>query len=195
MADQAFPEAKIFPDKKNITIVDFLHDRFKNCPNQVIYRWIDEKGKESEQLTYKQLWNRTTIIASKLKSKGKIVVFFFLRISKKLLFFLFVLGLKDGSSVLLAHPPGLEFLCAFFGCLLAKIIAVPIYPLHPTQFKHQSKTLKNFLQDAGANVILTTEQYRTVTFMSSFFSGIPAKWYGTDKWKKEEKDFTFDLVC
>ena len=110
----AFPEARIFPDKKNITIVDFLHDRFKNCPNQVIYRWIDEKGKESEQLTYKKLWNRTTIIASKLKSKGKSL---FLCISKKNLrtqlyfLFLIILGLKDGDRALLAHPPGLEFLC------------------------------------------------------------------------------------
>jgi acyl-CoA synthetase (AMP-forming)/AMP-acid ligase II len=36
--------------------------------------------------------------------------------------------LRRGETALLIHPPSLEFIVAFFGCLLAGIVAVPIYP-------------------------------------------------------------------
>src|SRR5262245_57815141 len=42
------------------------------------------------------------------------------------------LGLK-GERALLVHPPGLEFLVAFFGCLYGGVVAVPAYPPRPNR--------------------------------------------------------------
>ena len=33
-----------------------------------------------------------------------------------------------GERALLLYPPGLEFITAFFGCLYAGVVAVPVYP-------------------------------------------------------------------
>ena len=38
-----------------------------------------------------------------------------------------------GERALLAFPPGLEFLAAFFGCLYAGVVAVPAYPPRPNR--------------------------------------------------------------
>ena len=34
----------------------------------------------------------------------------------------------EGERVLLLYPPGLEYIGAFFGCLYAGAIAIPVYP-------------------------------------------------------------------
>ena len=56
------------------------------------------------------------------------------------------------SNVVLAYPPGLEFIAAFFGALYAGCVAVPAYP-------PRARTLDRFhalTGDAGAPVVLST---------------------------------------
>ena len=51
-----------------------------------------------------------------------------------------------GQNVVLAYPPGLEFIAAFFGALYAGCVAVPAYP-------PRTRTLDSFhalTRDAGA---------------------------------------------
>jgi acyl-CoA synthetase (AMP-forming)/AMP-acid ligase II len=95
--------------------------------------------------------------------------------------------IQPQNRVLLAHPPSLEFLCAFLGCLLANVIAIPIYPLHPAKFKQQSNTLINFIEQSGAKAILTTTKYRRATLISAWMSRLHATWYATDEWKSIKK--------
>lgn len=42
-------------------------------------------------------------------------------------------GAKPGDSVMLVFPPGLEALVAFWGCIYAGVVAVPVAPPDPTQ--------------------------------------------------------------
>jgi acyl-CoA synthetase (AMP-forming)/AMP-acid ligase II len=105
----------------------------------------------------------------------------------------FFADLGDYEAVVLTHEPGLEFLCAFYGCLLARVIAVPVAPLSPAQFRQQSHLLKQFLKDSKARYILTTTRYRRFTAFQSFTSGVPAKWLCTDEWTKPSSK-TVELV-
>ncbi|HEY5030770.1 MAG TPA: fatty acyl-AMP ligase, partial [Candidatus Angelobacter sp.] len=59
-----------------------------------------------------------------------------------------------GKCVLLLYPPGLDFIAAFWGCLLARAIAVPLYP---PRSNHNLLRLKAILQDCGAPVVLTLQ--------------------------------------
>lgn len=65
--------------------------------------------------------------------------------------------LKDtvppGARVLLVHPPGLEFFAAFFGCLYAGAIAVPVPVLRANS---GIEPLERVARDCGAAVALTT---------------------------------------
>lgn len=39
--------------------------------------------------------------------------------------------IKPGDRVLLVHVPGLDFVDAFFGCLRARVLPVPVLPPDP----------------------------------------------------------------
>ena len=58
-----------------------------------------------------------------------------------------------GDRVLLLYRPGLEFIAAFFGCLYAGVVAVPVYP--PRANRHGDR-LKAIIDDASATLVLTT---------------------------------------
>ena len=59
------------------------------------------------------------------------------------------------QPVLLLYPPGLDYIAAFFGCLYAGAIAVPVYP--PTS-RRSLPRLAAIVKDARPRVALTTSQ-------------------------------------
>lgn len=60
---------------------------------------------------------------------------------------------RPGAAVIVMHPPGLEFVAAFLGCLLAGVIAVPSYaPKRPPDFAR----LRSISLTADARCALTT---------------------------------------
>jgi 8-amino-7-oxononanoate synthase len=63
------------------------------------------------------------------------------------------LGLS-GERALLLYPPGLEFISAFFGCLYAGVVAVPVYP--PRRNRSLAR-IQAIADDAEARVALTTD--------------------------------------
>jgi 8-amino-7-oxononanoate synthase len=81
-----------------------------------------------------------------------------------------------GQNVVLAYPPGLEFIAAFFGALYAGCVAVPAYP-------PRTRTLDRFhsiVGDAGAPLVLSTAD--TVAYMKSIDGRTAAvRWIATDE--------------
>ena len=84
---------------------------FKKCladhPEQLLYVFLDKQGKIKESYTYRSFDERTYAIAQLLQQKQSLV---------------------KGDRVLLAYPPGLEMICAFFACARIGLIPVPVYP-------------------------------------------------------------------
>ena len=63
---------------------------------------------------------------------------------------------KAGDRALLLIPPGLDFIAAFFGCLYAKIMAVPAYPPHPSRIERTLAIISRIAADAKPSVALLT---------------------------------------
>ncbi len=64
-------------------------------------------------------------------------------------------GIAPGDRVLLPFPAGLDFAAAFFGCLYAGAVAVPVPAPHPRRLDaEQSRTLA-VARDCGARLVLT----------------------------------------
>jgi acyl-CoA synthetase (AMP-forming)/AMP-acid ligase II len=118
-----------FPDLS--TIVDILSWRSLHQPEQIGYIFLEEGETESTKLTYRDLDLKAKRIATKLQSMG-----------------------LSGERALLLYPSGLEFIAAFFGCLYAGVIAVPIYP--PRRNQNLSR-LQVVVADAQAKVALTNQ--------------------------------------
>jgi len=85
------------------TLVDVLLEKTHTHPNKVLYTFLSDGEAEDGGLTYQQLDQKARAIAVLLQQNL----------------------VQPGERVLLLYPPGLEYICAFWGCLYAGMIAVP----------------------------------------------------------------------
>lgn len=110
------------------SLVDVLQFRANLHPDRLLFRFLEDANVQT--LTYAELAARAESIALKLKNE-----------------------VKEGDRALLIYPPGLDFTIAFFGCLYAGVIAVPVYP--PTSSYLVEKCQK-ILENSRASILLTT---------------------------------------
>ena len=68
---------------------------------------------------------------------------------------------EPGDRVVLLHPPGLDFLVSFFGCLCAPCVAVPVYPPEPSRIARTLPRLERIAADCGARLVLTSTRAAT----------------------------------
>jgi acyl-CoA synthetase (AMP-forming)/AMP-acid ligase II len=101
------------------TLVELLRWRALYQSTQRLYTFLNDRGTEVEFLTYQELDQRAMAIASVLQRHE-----------------------ASGTPVLLLYPPGLEFITAFFGCLYAGALAVPLYPPRRNQFGARLHAIK-----------------------------------------------------
>ncbi len=112
----------------SISLVDILRQRAQNQPEQKAYIFLQNGETESGSLTYGELDRQARAIAAHLQS-------------------------WQGERALLLYPSGLEFITAFFGCLYAGVVAVPVYP--PRRNQKLSRLL-SIANDAQGKLALTT---------------------------------------
>ena len=114
------------------TLVSLLRQRAMMQPNRLAYTFLADGANEESRLTYSDLDRRARSIAALLQSLD-----------------------AAGERVLLLYPPGLDYIAAFFGCLYAGAVAVPVYP--PRQNKNLTR-IAAIVSDARPAVALTTAQ-------------------------------------
>jgi 8-amino-7-oxononanoate synthase len=112
-------------------LVDLLGHRARCQPDDTAFTFLTDGENEQDRLTYKELDRQARAIGAWLESLDLV-----------------------GQRALLLYPPGLEFISAFFGCLYAKVVAVPVYPPRRNQLLSR---LTAIVEDADAKVALTTE--------------------------------------
>ncbi|KAH7674098.1 Catalase mono-functional hem-containing protein [Dioscorea alata] len=148
--------------------------------NKMLYSWINEEGQVVSQRSYCELHANASVIAHNLITCMKP-------------------ALKPGDRVLLVHPPGLEFIDAFFGCIRAKLIPVPVLPPDPFQRGGQALLkIENISKACNAVAILSTSSYhaavragfvkqwvtlsKSTPNSSAHWPDLP--WIHTDSWVK-----------
>ncbi|MEU7474459.1 amino acid adenylation domain-containing protein [Lentzea sp. NPDC042327] len=112
-------------------LVELLLARATGRPDAVGYVFTDGDGSELA-LTYRELDAAARGAAAALQSAG----------------------VAPGDRVMLLHPPGASYVTAFFGCLYAGAVAVPVYP--PTNRAGIARVLA-VAEDCAATVATTDE--------------------------------------
>src|ERR1700683_3328651 len=107
-------------------------------PHKLLYSYIDLNGNPIEGYSYASFLHRTKVIAGHLR-KGR--------------------GFAAQDRILLAYPPGLEMICAFFGCVRAGLIPVPVYPPSSRGFQGALYKMVHIAKDCQAAGILTSKDY------------------------------------
>ncbi len=114
---------------KASTLVELLQCRAIEQPDSKGYRFLVDGETEEVSLTYQELDRQARAIAAYLQS---ICSF--------------------GDRVLLLYPPSIDYIAAFFGCLYAGAIAVPVYPPRPNR---SFSRLQKIIENANAKAALT----------------------------------------
>jgi acyl-CoA synthetase (AMP-forming)/AMP-acid ligase II/acyl carrier protein len=113
------------------TFIEVLQARARLQPTRVAYKFVRGTDAQVETWTYAQLDGRARALAARLRSHG-----------------------LQGERVLLLCPPGLDYIGAFYGCLYAGVIAVPVYP--PRRNRSLDR-INAVAVESGARAALTTQ--------------------------------------
>ena len=112
-------------------LVELLRHRATYQPDDIAFTYLVDGEDEQIHLSNSQLDREARAIGAWLESLGLV-----------------------GRQALLLYPPGLEFISAFFGCLYAGVVAVPVYPPHRNRSMERIQAIAD---DAQASVALTTD--------------------------------------
>jgi thioester reductase-like protein len=107
-------------------------------PDKLLYSYLDVDGDPIESYTYASFLLRAGAIAERLLNGGSFAA---------------------GDRLLLAYPPGLEMICAFFGCVRAGLIPVPVYPPSSRGFQSALYKMVHIAKDCQAAGVLTSLDY------------------------------------
>ena len=120
------------------SILDKLDSLGDQHPHRLLYSYIDVNGNQIGGYSYEEFLHRTKVIAGHLRKEH---------------------GFKAQDRLLLAYPPGLEMICAFFGCVRAGLIPVPVYPPSSRGFQGALYKMVHIAKDCQAAGILTSKDY------------------------------------
>ena len=120
------------------SILDKLDSLGDQHPHRLLYSYIDVNGNPVGGYSYESFLHRTKVIAGHLRKEH---------------------GFKSQDRLLLAYPPGLEMICAFFGCVRAGLIPVPVYPPSSRGFQGALYKMVHIAKDCQAAGILTSKDY------------------------------------
>ena len=166
MTNQKF---KFSPQHQLNSMADILSYQAATKPDATAYIFLKNGERETARITYHELEKKAQEIACYLQA-------------------------WRGERALLLYPPGLEFITAFFGCLYAGVIAIPVYP--PRRNQKLSRLLM-IVNDAEAKLALTT---------TAIYDDIKKRWteetelanlklIATDTIEAHSQDFVFKSIA
>src|ERR1700733_14523783 len=141
------------------SILDHLDRLADKHPDKLLYSFLDVAGDPIESYTYASFLHRAKAIAGHLRNEGRFAV---------------------GDRLLLAYPPGLEMICAFFGCVRAGLIPVPVYPPSSRGFQSALYKMVYIAKDCQASGILTSKDYHASLKTNLTRSGVSASGVDVD---------------
>ena len=141
------------------SILDYLDRLADKHPDKLLYSYLDVNGDPSESYTYASFLHRVEAIAGHLGKTGRFAT---------------------GDRLLLAYPPGLEMICAFFGCVRAGLIPVPVYPPSSRGFQSALFKMVHIAKDCQAAGVLTSRDYLASLKTNLARSGVSASGVDVD---------------
>ena len=118
------------------SLTDLLRHRATVQPDDRAYVFLSERGREETVLTFADLARRADLVAAQLGER-----------------------LNKGDRALLVFPAGLDFIVAFFGCLAAGVIAIPLMVPRRTSLQDASAAI---VADSRPGLALTTSDLAAV---------------------------------
>ncbi len=141
------------------SILEELDRLGEEHPHKLLFSYLDLNGNALESYTYASFVSRTKAIAGHLLEDRRFAY---------------------GDRLLLAYPPGLEMICAFYGCVRAGLIPVPAYPPSSRGFQSALYKMVHIARDCQAAGVLTSSEYHASLKTNLARSGVAASGVDVD---------------
>jgi acyl-CoA synthetase (AMP-forming)/AMP-acid ligase II len=115
------------------SITDLVRARAARAPEALAFTFADDDLVATARYRYADVDRRARAVAVALREH-----------------------VRPGDRALLVFPPGLELMEAFFGCLYAGVVAVPVYPPDPRRLDRSMAKLRALSRDAAPRAVLST---------------------------------------
>ena len=119
-------------EEERRSLMDGLRARARSAPDETLYTFVDDKGADAESLTWRQTLEAAEAVAGHLAASG----------------------LAAGDRAALLYAPSLDFVRAFLGCLLARVVPVPLSPPNPYNLEVELPALAAITSSARARAML-----------------------------------------
>jgi acyl-CoA synthetase (AMP-forming)/AMP-acid ligase II len=136
------------------SLVSLLEHRARTQGNERACIFLSDRGAEEAALTFSQLLERARALAARLATVT-----------------------KPGDRALLVFPPGLEFVIGFFGCLIARVIAVPMM-VPRRQFARDASS--SIMANCKPAIALTSPALAVRDDLHARFAGNEMQWLSVD---------------
>jgi acyl-CoA synthetase (AMP-forming)/AMP-acid ligase II/acyl carrier protein len=155
-------ESVQFRDRMNTsvkvtTLVELLSRRAGEMPEKRAFQFLRAQDGDVVSVTYAQLHTRAMAVAAHLQTR-----------------------MQRGERAWLLFPPGLDSIVAFFGCLYAGVVAVP---LAPPRGRRLASLLEPVFAASEPSVVLTTAEHEEQA--ASLYAEFPAllnlPWISVDR--------------
>jgi acyl-CoA synthetase (AMP-forming)/AMP-acid ligase II/predicted NAD/FAD-binding protein/thioesterase domain-containing protein/acyl carrier protein len=131
------------------TILDVLEYQARLHASKRALVFVDDACAETEALTYGELMRRAHRVAAALTDKWNV---------------------QPGDRVLLIYVPGLDFIVALLGAMMAGALPVPAYPPNPKDLGNDLRKISSIVESSGARLALTSRSYRRMARIGSVLS-------------------------
>lgn len=136
------------------SLVALLARRAAEQADDRAYVFVSDRGTEEAALTFRQLRETATALAARL-----------------------IASAQPGDRAILVFPPGIEFMVAFFGCLMAGIIAVPMMMPRRNSARDSSAAI---LANCTPTLALTTSTFALRGDLQARFAQENIRWIEVD---------------
>jgi acyl-CoA synthetase (AMP-forming)/AMP-acid ligase II len=136
------------------SLVALLARRAESQPDDPAYIFLSDRGAEEAKLTFRQLHDASLALAARLTGIA-----------------------QPGDRAILVFPPGLEFLIAFFGCQIARVIAVPMMVPRRQGARDSSAAI---MSNCEPVVALTSPAFADRTDLQARFLSERIQWLAVD---------------
>src|SRR3954451_21138984 len=136
------------------SLVAVLEHRAATQANKRALIFLTDRGAEEAVLTFRELHDAANAAAKRLAAVS-----------------------NPGDRALLVFPPGLEFIVAFFGCLIARVIAVPMMVPRRQSARDSSASIMANCEPA---LLLTASSLAERGDLAVRFAGHDLQWLTVD---------------
>jgi acyl-CoA synthetase (AMP-forming)/AMP-acid ligase II len=136
------------------SLVTLLARRAETQPDERAYIFLGDRGAEEAVISFRDLHDAAQAVATRLVE---------------------IAG--QGDRAALVFPPGLEFIVAFFGCLIAGVIAVPMMTPRRSSARDSSAAI---VADCDPTIVLTSHAHLARDELRGRFPGRRLPWLAVD---------------